>query len=288
MAWRPTTIRRFIRGFPSSARTALVETDAGQGYLKAMGGPDGPHTLAAELIGTQLAHWFELPTLDWAIIDVDEIDEIPFVDKDGNRTGSAASGPAFITRAEEGNTWSGGDRELNRLANPQDLGRLVVFDTWVLNCDRHCPPKEDSFDQPRINRNNVFLSAEGAPEGQFILKAIDHTHCFTCGREWTKRLSQIDRIKEPRVFGLFPAFRTFLDRRAIIEVAANLRTVKKAEVNQMIRRIPDQWKVGEELRQAIVDLVVQRAEFVAQTIDTRIWPQLELRLDGEDQSEATP
>lgn len=25
------------------------------------------------------------------------------------------------------------------LANPEDLAGLVVLDTWILNCDRHCP-----------------------------------------------------------------------------------------------------------------------------------------------------
>jgi hypothetical protein len=70
--------------FPTSARTALVETDGGFGYLKAMGGPEGPHTLAAEVVATQLAEWLGLPTFDCAIITIDQMDEIPFVDKNGN------------------------------------------------------------------------------------------------------------------------------------------------------------------------------------------------------------
>ena len=74
MAWSPTTIRRFVRGFPSSACTALVETDVGLGYLKAMGAPEGPHTLASELVATQLAAWFGLSVFDYAVIAVDEID----------------------------------------------------------------------------------------------------------------------------------------------------------------------------------------------------------------------
>lgn len=138
--WQPSIVRRFIKGFPSSARTALVETDAGLGYLKAMGAPEGPHTLAAELVGTQLAAWFGLSILDFAVIEVDDIMEIPFVDKEGNQTGMAQPGPAFITRAESGDTWSGDARQLGRLVNPQDVSRLVVFDTWTLNCDRYSYP----------------------------------------------------------------------------------------------------------------------------------------------------
>ena len=102
MAWQPTTIRRFIKGFPSSAETALVETDVGRAYVKGMGGPEGPHTLASEWVATQLAAWFGLSTFDFAIVPLDEMDEVWFVDRDGNHIGKADPGPAFITRAESG------------------------------------------------------------------------------------------------------------------------------------------------------------------------------------------
>jgi hypothetical protein len=160
MVWQPTTIRRYIKGFPSSARTARVDTDAGQGYVKGMGGPEGPHTLASEWVGTQLAAWLGLSTFDFAIVRIDEVDEIWFVDKEGNRTGKAEPGPAFITRAESGDTWSGGEKQLRKLVNPQDVARLVVFDTWLLNCDRYSWPPGNAMQKPRINRDNVFLSEE--------------------------------------------------------------------------------------------------------------------------------
>jgi len=131
MAWQPITFRRFVKAIPSSARTAIIETDTGLGYLKALGGPEGPHTLAAELIATRLAHWFGLTTLDFAIIELDEYDEIPFIDKDGNQTGMALPGPAFITRSEAGGNWSGAKKQLQMLVNPEDITRLVVFDTWT-------------------------------------------------------------------------------------------------------------------------------------------------------------
>jgi hypothetical protein len=43
---------------------ACVETDAGEGFLKAMGNPESPHVLACELVGTLLAEWLGLPTLE--------------------------------------------------------------------------------------------------------------------------------------------------------------------------------------------------------------------------------
>lgn len=70
--WQPTAIRHHIRSLPTSTGTMLVCTDAGDGYLKAMGNPAGEHALACELVGTQLAAWFGLPVFDFAIIHVTE------------------------------------------------------------------------------------------------------------------------------------------------------------------------------------------------------------------------
>ena len=91
--WKPSTIKRFIKAFPTSACTVLVETDAGKGYLKALGNNEGPYILACEWIGTQLAAWFGLSTFDFAMFDVTNIDEIPF-----HNSSKAQVGRAFITQ----------------------------------------------------------------------------------------------------------------------------------------------------------------------------------------------
>jgi hypothetical protein len=286
MPWQPTTIKRFIHGIPSSARTALVATDAGQGYLKAMGGPEGEHTLAAELVATRLAQWFGLSTFDLAIVVVDVLDEIPFMDRDGNQTGQAKYGPAFITRGESGDSWSGDERQLAKLVNPQDVARLVVFDTWLLNCDRHSWPQGNPPRPARINRNNVFLS-EVAPPGQFVLKAMDHTHCFTCGRPWTNRLAAIDNVKDGRLFGLFPEFRAFLgeDRLAIQQAVRDLRSIDRKKVIDCMQGIPKEWGVPQAALDALVELVVNRATFVAETIESKIWPQRDLDFRTVEETE---
>jgi hypothetical protein len=286
MTWQPTTIRRFIKGFPSSARTALVETDVGQAYVKGMGGPEGPHTLASEWVATQLAAWFGLSTFDFAIVLLDKLDEVWFVDRNGNRTGKAVPGPAFITRAESGDTWSGEEKELKKLVNPQDVARLVVFDTWLLNCDRHSLPLAKSVQKPRINRNNVFLSEE-APEGQLVLKAMDHTHCFTCGAEWTHALAQIDRIRDRRLFGMFPEFRTFIgdDRSVVLQAADKLRALVEADVLAIVQTIPKAWDVKIGVLDALVGFILGRAIFVADAIERMIWPQLDLAYPDDEGTE---
>jgi len=268
--WQPTTIRRFVRALPTSARTVLVETDLGKGYLKAIGGPEGPHTLACEWVGTQLAKWFGLATLDFALVHLTEEDDLPFADG-----GHAERGPAFITRAESGEPWGGDPRQLKGLANPEDISRLVVFDTWTLNCDRHSEPPEGRVGRNRVNQANVFLSEE-APARQLLLKAIDHTHCFTCGRPLTRALRFVDRIKDRRVFGLFPEFREFLSQDRVALAVRRLRQIDRATVGRMTQTIPREWDVNTDVQEALVDLILSRAEFVADSIEARLWPQREL------------
>jgi len=133
--WSPTTFLRFERSLSTSTRVAKVVTDAGDAYLKGLGNPEGPHALACEMVGTQLAHLFGLPTLDSAILQVNaDEDEIPLYGG-----GKVTSGSAYCTREEPGHAWGGDAEELKLLENPQDIVRLVVFDTWVRNRDRHHP-----------------------------------------------------------------------------------------------------------------------------------------------------
>src|SRR5580658_757136 len=190
--WQPQTILRFVRSFPTSTNVVRVDTDAGEGYLKAMGNPEGPHVLACELLGTLLAEWLGLPTLEYALIWVTPEDEIPLAG------GSmAASGPAFITKAENGFPWGGDEDTLRRVRQPENISRIVVLDTWIRNCDRYRPEPNR-----RVNRDNVFLAWETEPERGLVLKAIDQTHASTCGRDLTPRISH--EIRDTTVFGCFP------------------------------------------------------------------------------------
>jgi hypothetical protein len=198
-----------------------------------MGNAGGEHVLACEWVGTHLARWLGLPTFDFAIIEVATMDELPFA-----AGGRARPGPAFFTRAESGQPWGGRRRELRRLINPQEVGLLVLFDTWALNCD---PYFEGDDGRPRINRDNVFLS-EAAPKGKLVLKAMDHTHCFTCGRDLTDKVAGSDRVRDQRLYGLFPEFR-LLDRGVLERAAARLRELKRDAVEPVVRNVPSAYEV---------------------------------------------
>jgi hypothetical protein len=217
-------------------------------------------------VGTQLACRLGLLTLDFALVEVTKEDDIPLA-----KSGKAQPGPAFITRKERGSPWGGSRRELRRLANPQDLNRLVLFDTWTLNCDRRHPDPA----RRKPNRDNVFLSRDGAPPGRLLLKAIDHGCCFTCGRDLTSRLAGIELERDERVYGLFPEFWEFLDRTAMRETVRALRGVTQVEVGRIVDSIPNEWDVPRAAREALVGLVCRRAAFVSDRIEGWLWPQRE-------------
>lgn len=276
MAWQPTTVLRIIRQFQTSTSPVLVETDAGQGFLKVLGNPEGPQCLVAEYVGTQLAEWFGLPTFDYALIDVTKEDEIPV----GN--GRADVGPAFITRKEDGDTWSGQAKQLNKLANPDVLPRLVVFDTWTLNCDRYSIKRSDGVARVRKNFRNVFLSTDSDDPGNVALRVMDHTHCFSCGRELSIKLAHLDTIRDPRVFGAFPQFAPYLKRETVSEAASNLLTLDSEWVRAVLAKVPSMWHLDTACRDALRDLIVRRAEFVAGTIEGKLFPQGSLLTDDSE------
>ncbi len=257
--WQPQTVLRLIRTFPTSAATLLVETDAGNGYLKALGNTTSPHLLACEWVGTHLARLFGLPTLDAALVQISVDDELPF--HDDYKGLSAQPGTAFITREERGGVWGGAPDELAVITNPQDITRLVVFDTWTLNCDRHHPDAKAR--QPHYD--NVFLCA-AEEANKLTLKAIDHTHCFTCGRDLTARLNAIDNIQDRRIYGLFPGFRPYFNIGDLLQTLDDLRSIKQAAVEPIIRALPRDWEVTEAARTALTDFIMRRARFVADNL----------------------
>jgi hypothetical protein len=262
MTWQPTCITQFIEARKSSTLVVIVETDAGRGFLKAMGNPEGEHALACDWVGTQLAKWFGLPTLDQAIVAVDEFVEIRFLN------GSLAQlGPALVTRAVNGDNWSGEKRQLKKLSNRDDISRLVVFDTWILNRDRHSANRQ--------NRDNVFLSAESK---SLELLAIDHTHCFgTTGGELTDRVAQLANCKDGAVYGLFPEFEEFLDKDVVSQCIDQLGKINETIVRRIVDATPNEWQVAANAKEAVVRCILQRAAYVADTIYEKLWPQKELQ-----------
>lgn len=257
--WSPTTFRRYVRTIESSSRPAYIDTDAGPAYLKAANNPEGPHILACDWFGTRLAQKFHLPTLEVAILPLTSLDEIPI-----GKGIIASPEPAFVSRAEQGATM-GGSGTLEYVENLYDIPRIVVFDTWVRNCDRYCPTDTPNG-KPRINVDNVFLSVEGATQGKFILKPIDHGHIFSCGKQLTPKLSNISNVQERKLYGLFPEFRKYVTIESLHAIVDELADIRPTLWEDLLHDLPDAWHITDEIRAAINSFLIDRAQFLSNNL----------------------
>lgn len=251
--WNPTTITRYIGSLRTSTGVAIVETDCGEGFLKAISNPEGPHVLGCELVGSLLADWLGLPTLDFSIIHVAEEDEIPLA-----TGGYAAVGPAFITRRITGVAWGGDTESLRGLQNIDDISRLVLFDTWVRNCDRYRP------EPLRRNVDNVFCAIPPLSESRRpILMAIDHTHTFTCGSGLTRSIAHIEKIQDAMTYGEFPEFSSFRNLAVEAAVHQQLQAMNLEQAQEFIAFVPSLWLADQDVRIAWASYIARRAHFLS-------------------------
>ena len=273
-SWQPRIIRRFIQHFDTGAEVILVETDQGEGYAKVLGNHTGPHALAREWVCTSLARWLGLPTFQFTMVDVLAENELPLA-----RGGVAQPGPAFITRAERGINWGGAEEELQKLDNPEAITLLVLCDTWLRNRDRW-----PGIDSRKPNRDNVFFSVEGAAPGRFMLKAMDFSHCLDSG-DLTPHLARIDCVNDMNIYGLFPEFAPKMNRETMRLGLATLATLQMNSVRDIVAEIPRTWEVDTTSREAMVNLICQRARFVGGTLEGRLWSQTLLEFPEDSQGD---
>jgi len=272
--WQPTEVTQFINHLNSGAGTIIVRTDAGLAYLKALGNPDGPHALVKDLLGTHLAAMLGLPTFDYAMIEVTDLDELRFF-----RGGNAEPGPAFVTRGEEGSVWDGSKRLLAKIDNPDAISGLVVVDTWLRNSDRFYLPKN------RVNWDNVFFSKESTEDGKLSLRAMDFSHAIQFGGELSTGVSSIGKIRDDTVFGLFPEFQKKLSRDAIRHYASILGGLSRSQIEDAVGLIPYQWRLDSQVRSALANYLLQRASFVSETVESRLFDPPQLTIDLSDGGE---
>ena len=270
-SWNPTRLMEVAGSIDTSTGTTEVTTDAGRAYIKPMGNRQGPHVLATDWVGTHLAKWFGLSTFDIAILNLgaDDVFDLP-------RGAKAKPGPAFASRALPGDPWGKSGLQLDLLVNPEDITRLVIFDTWTLNCDRH----HHDITVRKPNYDNVYLSSENLEPGTRRLIAMDHGLCFIrSGEDLTARLANIDKVQDEHVYGLFPEFRGRLRESIITSCAARLREMDAATAQGMIATVPREWEVSKETRGAWVELISRRAILVADNV--RQWIELTAPWFGE-------
>lgn len=263
--WQPTKVDRVVETYPTSTRVAKVATDQGLGYLKGMGNPAGTDSLACELVAAELASWLGLRTPAFAVLQLAGI-EVPM-----QGGGLVSPGPAFITHALQGTTGTPGDIFLKKLVDPNQVAKLVVFDTWIRNADRS--PPVGALD-PSANYDNQFFTPQGR---RFDLVALDHSHCFV---ETTleDELGGAHLVTDERLYGCFPEFAPFLTNRAVSAALDRLSEIDVAFAAEVVGSIPPQWEVTAAMRTAWVELIIGRAARVCDFAPGLLGLQGELKI----------
>lgn len=267
-AWPPTVFRRIERVLPTSTSPAIIVTDAGRVYAKALGNPEGPHALACELIGMNLARLLGLQTPDFGILQLAESDVFRL-----HNGSECEPGPAFVSRAIQSRAWDGSAKDLEAIINVDDVSRLVVLDTWLLNPDRMprvpvaTEPPHPAARNGRPNWDNVLLAMpELIPADRVLLMAIDFTHCLTAGRELTKSVASLDRIRDEGIYGLFEHFRPFIRQDVLHTTAERLRAVSEPEIEAILAQLPKEWSVSQGVLSAVRRFLLQRAHWLSDRI----------------------
>ena len=249
--WHPTKIVKIIdNDISTSTSPVIVLTEKGKGYFKAVENNEGANALARKFVGTALASWFGLSTFAYCLFEFDGQSEMTL-----NNGKHVNQGTGFMTKKESGSNWDKTTAMLDKIINKDDITRLVCFDTWVRNPDRHCVHKG----KPHTNSTNVFLAT--APEKKLILKAMDFTHAFPGCIDNT--MDNVKNVYDVTIYGLFAEFVNFLKKDIAVVACAKLRRVKDQNVRQHIEAIPQSWNIDAETREAWIRFIVKRANFVA-------------------------
>jgi hypothetical protein len=255
--WQPTRIVRFESNPVATSTGAVnVKSDQSSPILKALANPEGPHALASDFLGSRLAKWFGLQVPECAIIPLPA--ELNFAFPGG---GKSEAGSAFVSRYIDAQTWDRSQHDLDRVSNSDDFTRLVVFDTWIRNRDR-CPPP-GSLRAP--NYANVLL-AEHPTNRNFRIVAIDHTHAFTDQGEWTRRISDLQYVRDEATYGLFPEFAGRIRQEVLQACGQRLGEFTREIAQVILDQLPADWQVASEAREAMLRFLCNRAVFLADRI----------------------
>lgn len=253
----------------------LVETDLGEGWIKLPSNPEGPHALAAELIGTRLAEWLGLATFDVCTLHCPAL-ELP----GGN--GYSTPGLAFTARKIPGQTWGEADEQLEAVENRADFAGLVALDTWIRNPDRYCVRAGET----RANLRNVFFGHDDVADDKVKLIAMDFSDSIRCGdAEITRRSCAIDQQRQALLFGLFPQFRRYVTEDLLRELADKLGSFPRDEARTIVDAVPGAWELPPDLRDRLVDFLRGRAVFLAEHL-LQLWRDEIARQRGEEAAQA--
>ena len=189
------------------------------------------------------------------MIKVDELELVQF------ESGQFAdAGSVYLSKYRDGTPWDGESETLKEVQNHRDAVGFIVLDTWLQNCDRYRAHGSNPIDRP----DNIFLGRAAATgnKAHFEMVAMDHTHIMTCGRALTKKIANIDNVRECQLYGNFPAFQPFVSNETFHAFIDRLAQFGEAEAQAWMKLIPRDWPPDQEVRLRVCEYLQARASFV--------------------------
>jgi hypothetical protein len=235
--------------------------------MKYMGNPQGLDALICEIVGTELANNIGLITPDFCVAEMPSVvtDNYPFI--------STQAGPAFLSRWEEATALSPKSELLKKLRKPEDVAKLVAFDTWLRNMDR----LSDENGADTSNFDNLLLRAD---KRKIQMLVIDHTHAIAettleddLGQAW---------VEEERVYGLSDQFEAFMTQRRLQAALAAIGAIDVQSIERICESVPREWGMTAALAGNLARCITDRGARLHTWLPTALFNQHELNLaNGE-------
>jgi len=254
----------------TSTKPLRVMTNDGPAIVKYMGNQAGPDALICELIGTELANCIGLATPDFAVAHMPALvlPNHPFL--------RVESGPAFFSKwGDDTTSFSPRSTLLGNLRKPDDIAKLVAFDTWLRNKDRFSAPVDHAYGCE--NFDNLLLRAD---KRKVQLLVIDHSHAIAettledeLGQGW---------VDEQKVYGMFPEFVQYVTQRGIQGALAEINKIDVERIERICQEVPRDWGMTHALAQRLSNCIAERSRKLASWLPALLFDQYEMDLEGRE------
>lgn len=141
------------------------------------------------------------------------------------------------------------------------MAKLVIFDTWIRNADRHHPDPNYEI----CSRDNIFFTPKGT---KFELVAIDHSHCLV-ETSLASEISSNAIIEDNKIYGLFPEFFQYVTEPRVKSALARLGQIDITMAKKIVGSVPSEWGMTCTTRDALAHFIVARAAIVANVISEK-------------------
>ena len=241
-----------VRSMRGGSQSHLLRASDGNYYVvKFQNNPQHVRVLANEMFATRLAQWLGLPVPQVEVIEVSDwlIENTPELRmRVGSGSVPCSSGPQLGSLYPSDLTAPVFDylpqNALERVANLQDFGRVLVLDKWTANCD---------------GRQAIFIRKRNRED--YSATFIDHGYCFNAG-EWS--------FVDSPMRGIYPNQRVYAGVSgwdSFEPVLSRAERTERADLAKCADHIPEEWCGDSVALQNLVDSLFRRRGMIRQLID---------------------